>query len=210
MPPWLKTGSSLRALLRTPGMLQVAGIAVLVIFSEVVAVGILTGAFSRHGSAGPQNAGPRLAKLTEANPHARPRHAAGAAAVTIAPATHAAAAPRPAPTPAPAPVVATPPARHVTHSQPKRRFRSPAPKSRLHNPAPHSPTRPAPTQPPPSSTHFRHHRERQAPAPGADPSPQPWQRDSGGQDHQGDGGGDHQGDGGGDRHRGDFGGSAGD
>jgi len=189
MPSWLTTGSRLRALLRTPGVLQVVGIAVLVIAAEVVAVGILTGAFSSQGSDGPANAGPRLARLTEANPHAVPQHAAGSAAVTLvrakpAPATRPA--PAVAPTPAPAAPART---RHVSHRQPKRRSQ-----------APQVPSQPAPSQPAPQPVsqpapfgHFHHHHDRQVPAPNADPQPQQQQEGDGGDQHQGDdAGGDGQ------------------
>jgi hypothetical protein len=179
MPSWLRTGSRLRALMRTPGMLQVVGIAVLVIVAEVVAVGILTGAFSSQGRDGPAQGGPRLARLTEANPHAAPQHAEGKAALTVAGrrAPHAPAVQPVSSAPASTPVVAAP-AQHVTHRD---------------APAPHAPTRRAP-----AFIHVHQHRDRRVPAPNVDPSTQPQQGRDGGEHHQGDGGGDqHQGDAGG-------------
>jgi hypothetical protein len=199
MPSWLTTGSRLRALLRTPGVLQVVGIAVLVIVAEVVAVGILTGAFSSHGSAGPENAGPRLARLTEANPHAVPQHAAGSAVVNLAratPARTAHPAPAVAPTPAPTTPAPTHHLRHVNHAQPKHRSQ-----------APQAPSQPAPRQPAPQRVsqpapfeHFHHHRDRQTPGPNVH-LPQQQQQ----QQQDGDGGDLHQGEGGGDQYRGDLG-----
>jgi hypothetical protein len=192
MPSWLATGSRLRALLRTPGMMQVVAIAVLVIAAEVVAVGIITGTFSSHGGAGPAHAGPRLAWLTEANSHAAPRHAAGAAVVTRshhaapAPAVRPAAQPASAPASTPAPPATPTPLRHVSHSQPKRRSHTPQ-----------APSQPAPqpvSQPAPSAHRFRHQHDHQAPAPNADPSPDSgqWHHHDGGQ-HEGDDGGSGRG-----------------